>query len=164
MHAGLLLIWLSKYIVIVLILLAAPLTSCGGEGSSPPADAPAPTATRTRNATPGPTATPQPTQELTLEAAPEPTPQPPLALTIVARDMAFDGQTIAVPANVIVTVTLQNNDVDIAHDFGVSLLDVPHTETCFGPCEGSITFVAPRGTYSFHCSVHAEMVGTLIAE
>jgi plastocyanin len=37
---------------------------------------------------------------------------------------------------------------------------VPHTETCSGPCQASITFNSgPPGSYTFQCSIHADMVG-----
>jgi plastocyanin len=95
---------------------------------------------------------------------PAPPPAGPASFTITAQNLAFSRQTITVAAGATVTATFQNNDTAIPHDFGVSIAGVPHTETCSGPCTRSITFVAPRGTYSFQCSIHPDMVGTFIAQ
>jgi plastocyanin len=69
-----------------------------------------------------------------------------------------------VPAGATVTLTLVNNDQAIPHDIGVSIAGVPHTQTCSGPCTRSITFTAPRGTYTFQCSLHPDMVGSFFAQ
>ena len=87
----------------------------------------------------------------------------PIALAITATNLVFSRQSITVTANTQVTVTFTNNDTSVPHDFGVSIPFVPHTETCNGPCTRSITFNSgPAGTYTFQCSVHADMVGPFI--
>ena len=86
-----------------------------------------------------------------------------MTLAIVATNLVFSRQSISVPANTQVTVNFTNNDTSVPHDFGVSIPFVPHTNTCNGPCTGSITFNSgPAGTYTFQCSVHADMVGPFI--
>lgn len=81
----------------------------------------------------------------------------------MAQGLQFSRSSITVAAGSTVTVTLQNNDTAVPHDFGVSIAGVPHSDTCSGPCTRSITFTAPRGTYSFQCSLHPDMVGTFVA-
>ena len=90
-------------------------------------------------------------------------PAGPVSRSISAQGLAFNTRSITVPAGSRVTVTFQNNDNLVPHDFGVSIAGVPHTETCSGPCTRSITFTAPRGTYSFQCSLHPDMLGTFVA-
>jgi plastocyanin len=86
-----------------------------------------------------------------------------VTLSISAQNIAFNRDTLTVPANTQVTVNFQNNDVSVPHDFGVSIPGVAHTATCSGPCSGSITFNSgAQGEYSFQCSVHPEMVGDFI--
>jgi plastocyanin len=59
-----------------------------------------------------------------------------------------------------VTVNFTNNDNAVPHDFGVSVPGVAHTSTCNGPCTASISFNSGApGTFSFQCSIHADMVG-----
>ena len=117
-----------------------------------PTSAPAPTATQPPAAATQPPA-PQPTSP--------PAPSGPVTIAVSARNLAFDRASISVPRNATVTVNFTNNDALVAHDFGASIPFVPHTETCTGPCQASITFESgPPGAYTFQCSIHAEMVGT----
>ena len=184
---------MSRIIIVVALLSAtAILAACSSAETSPAASSTStattvversPTATQVPpTATPEPpTATPEPPTPAPEPPAatpeppaprppatnPSPAPPPPAAgptsLTITASLLQFDRRTISVPAGSTVTVTLQNNDLAVPHDFGVSIPGVPHTETCPGPCTRSITFVAPAGTYSFQCSLHIDMVGSFVA-
>jgi len=121
-------------------------------------------------ATTAPTAAVQPTQApaaATQPPAPQPTSPPapsgPVTIAVSAKNLAFDRTSITVPRNTSVTVNFTNNDALVAHDFGVSIPFVPHTETCAGPCQASISFNSGLpGAYTFQCSVHQEMVGTFI--
>jgi plastocyanin len=135
----------------------APATSAAAASQTPPVQ---PTISPT--SPPLPTATPPaaPTQP----PAPQPTSPPaasgPVTIAVSARNLAFDRASIAVPRNATVTVNFTNNDALVTHDFGVSIPFVPHTETCAGPCQASITFDSgPPGSYTFQCSIHADMVG-----
>jgi plastocyanin len=59
------------------------------------------------------------------------------------------------------TITFINSDTAITHDFGIGSLG--RTDICAGPCTRTLTFTAPApGSYVFNCSVHPDMVGTLI--
>ncbi len=85
-------------------------------------------------------------------------------ITITAKDMAFDLDTITVKVGQPVTIRLVNND-DMDHIFSVEALDV-HTNQ-IGPNEVTeVTFIPQTvGDYQFICSYarHAKlgMVGTL---
>ena len=86
-----------------------------------------------------------------------------MTLAVSAVNLAFNRLMISVTANTQVTVNFTNNDASVPHDFGVSIPFVPHTNTCPGPCNGSISFNSgPPGSYTFQCSVHADMVGPFI--
>ena len=85
-------------------------------------------------------------------------------ITITAKDMAFDLDTIKVKVGQPVTIRLVNND-DMDHIFTVEALDV-HSKQ-IGPQEVTEVTFTPRqiGDYQFICSYarHAKlgMVGTL---
>jgi plastocyanin len=86
-----------------------------------------------------------------------------IAINIRAFNSAFSEHTLTIPAHTEVTLTLENREVKVLHDIGVNIPSVGHTETCAGPCVRSITFAAHEpGTYAFSCSIHPEMVGSLI--
>jgi hypothetical protein len=59
-----------------------------------------------------------------------------------------------------VTVSFQNNDTGVPHDFGVDIPGVPHTNTCYGPCSDTLQFQAPPGSFRFFCTVHIDMNGS----
>jgi len=95
------------------------------------------------------------------QATTPPSPSGPVTTAVSARNLAFDRTSISVPRNATVTVNFTNNDALVAHDFGVSIPFVPHTATCNGPCQASITFNSgPPGAYTFQCTIHPEMLGT----
>lgn len=85
-------------------------------------------------------------------------------ITITAKDMAFDLDTIQVKVGVPVTIRLVNND-DMDHIFSVEALNI-HSDQ-IGPNEVTeVTFTPQQvGDYQFICSYarHAKlgMVGTL---
>jgi plastocyanin len=85
-------------------------------------------------------------------------------ITITAKDMAFDLDTIKVKVGQPVTIRLVNND-DMDHQFAVQALDV-HSDQ-IGPNEVTeVTFTPQQvGDFQFICSYsrHAKlgMVGTL---
>lgn len=172
-----------------LVLLFATLTTaaltlaCSSDSApdtatvSPTVTQPVPAASATASATAVPaTAAPattapnsepptQPPAAATQPPAPQPTTPPapsgPVTIAVSARNLAFDRTSISVLRNATVTVNFTNNDALVAHDFGVSIPFVPHTATCNGPCQVSITFNSgPPGAYTFQCTIHPEMLGT----
>ena len=161
---------------------ATPTTAAAAAAPSA-TSAPAPSATPVPAPTEAPTEVPPPTEAPTEAPPPPPPPAPttppappapqptapppsggaPVTLAVVATNLVFSRQSITVPANTQVTVNFTNNDTSVPHDFGVSLPGVAHTETCNGPCTRGITFNSgPPGTFTFQCSVHADMVGPFI--
>ncbi len=92
------------------------------------------------------------------------TPRAANVITITAKDMAFDLDTIKVKVGEPVTIRLVNND-DMDHIFSVEALDV-HSDQ-IGPNEVTEVTFTPQtiGDYQFICSYarHAKlgMVGTL---
>jgi hypothetical protein len=167
------------------LILAALTLACEDQGAatatvapstvpaSTPPGAPATTATAPAQPTLAPTSPPQPTSTTpaapTQAPAPQPTAPPapsgPVTIAVSALNLAFDRTSISVPRNATVTVNFTNNDVLVTHDFGVSIPFVPHTETCAGPCQASITFNSgPPAAYTFQCSVHADMVGSFTVQ
>jgi plastocyanin len=84
----------------------------------------------------------------------------------VASSVAFSPRSATVGSGVQVTVTLDNRDAGVFHDWtlynpagGV----LAATETVSGPATNSVTFTAPApGTYLFNCTVHPrEMNGSV---
>lgn len=95
----------------------------------------------------------------------------PITVTVVARDRAFEQDTVRVPADSRITVELRNEDPD-PHNFAV--YDTPEAEqeifvsdTVSG--KGSSTSgefdAPPPGDYFFRCDVHpVTMTGEFIVE
>jgi len=114
---------------------------------------------------PAPVSQPPPAPGPAVQPTPAP-PAPPVArgpvtINLVGKNLVYTQTSFSVASGARVTVTLDNQDLAVAHDVGVNLAGVPHSETCPGPCKGSITFTAPSpGRYEFFCSLHADMKGT----
>ena len=85
----------------------------------------------------------------------------PTAITLVAQNVKFDKNTITVPHGAQVTVTLNNMDSGVPHNFAV-YTDSSASTSIFkgqivnGPGTMTYTFTAPStpGTYYFRCDVH----------
>lgn len=143
---------------------AAPsATATGGETpvAQPSPAAGAPTAAATPVA--------QPTQPVPPPPAPTPTSGPaslPQTLTLIAKGVKFQSTSVtAAPGSL--TVTLDNEDVRIAHDvafFAPDGQEAAATAVIAGPGTGSTSFTVSPGTYAFKCTLHANMTGTLTVE
>ncbi|HNV38098.1 MAG TPA: cupredoxin domain-containing protein [Methanoculleus sp.] len=94
-----------------------------------------------------------------------------VTIDIVSVNMAFDLDTITVPAGAEVTINLDNQDVGIPHNVSF-YTDSSAAETIFvgdlitGPDKVTQTFTAPAepGSYYFQCDVHPFMNGTFVVE
>ncbi len=92
-------------------------------------------------------------------------------VNLTAENIAFDTDTITVPAGANVTVHFVNKDDGIPHNFAVYDSSL-RSEQIFvgdiitGPAETNYTFTAPSepGTYYFQCDVHPSMNGDFIVE
>ncbi len=90
--------------------------------------------------------------------------------TIVASDLAFDTDTIQLPADTPTTLTLDNRDDGIPHNIAI-YTDESLGESLFvgdlvtGPATADYEMPAiPAGEYYFHCDVHPNMSGTVVVE
>ena len=92
-------------------------------------------------------------------------------VNLTAENIAFDTDTITVPAGANVTVNFNNKDSGIPHNFAVYDSSL-RSERIFvgeiitGPATINYTFTAPSepGTYYFQCDVHPSMNGDFIVE
>ena len=85
----------------------------------------------------------------------------------------FDRTEIRVPAGEEGTITADNQDGSIPHNFSIyesgesfAADDPPlvFTEICEAPCVRDLTVTLDSGSYYFICEVHPFMAGELIAE
>src|SRR3954452_17401240 len=128
------------------------VTPAGGGGGGPPASGPP------SSSGPPPTSVP-PTS-----SAP---PTGGVTTTVTASGLAFDTQTITLPANKATTLTFDNQDSGVPHDIAI-FPDASATNPLFtgdivvGP--KSVDYQIPAlkpGSYFFHCDVHPDMNGTV---
>ncbi|HYO43005.1 MAG TPA: cupredoxin domain-containing protein [Candidatus Limnocylindrales bacterium] len=89
-------------------------------------------------------------------------------LVITARNIAFEPQSVTVPANVPLTLVLDNQDSGVPHDIQVSDANgnvIVKSEIINGPRQLQVALPAlAPGDYPFICVVHPNMVGTITAE
>ncbi|WP_292521507.1 cupredoxin domain-containing protein [Methanoculleus sp.] len=91
-------------------------------------------------------------------------------VNITAQDIAFNTETITVPAGANVTMVFDNQD-SVPHNVAVYDSSLRSEEIFVGdiitgPAEITYTFMAPSepGTYYFQCDVHPSMNGDFIVE
>jgi plastocyanin len=88
-------------------------------------------------------------------------------LQLTASGIAYDQTDLAAPANTPFQIAFTNNDAGIPHNVSIHVGSPTGTEVFKGEIfsgTGSRTYdvpALPAGTYSFVCSVHPNMVGTL---
>ena len=92
-------------------------------------------------------------------------------IDLAAHNIAFDMDTITVPAGANVTVDFTNEDDGVPHNFAVYDSNLRSNsifvgEIITGPAETNYTFTAPdeAGTYYFQCDVHPSMNGDFVVE
>ncbi len=144
---------------------AATATAVTDAPGGPPASAPTQLAAERTEPASIPTAAP--TQPAPPPPAPTSTPaSQPHAVTVIARGVQFVSSSISTAAGQL-TVTLDNQDVRVPHDVAFSAPgggEVAATSVIAGPGSGSTTFTAWPGTYSFVCTLHPNMTGTLTVQ
>lgn len=147
--------WLLPIAVIVATLLAqTSIVSCGPTQET--------TTTTPATATPAATTTPTGT--------------PPtggtVTVNLVARNIAFDKDTITVPAGARVSIEFDNQDQGIPHNFAL-YRDSSASQTIFkgdiinGVRKITYQFTVPSdpGTYFFRCDTHpAQMTGDFVVQ
>lgn len=99
--------------------------------------------------------------------APPPAGAPAASVTLIAKNLAFDKNSLAFPADTQVTVTLRNEDPGQLHNWAL-YRDSAMTQNIFrgdlftGPAERKYVFTSPGpGTYYFRCDAHLNMTGTV---
>lgn len=109
---------------------------------------------------------------MTTNTAPGSTTVQRITIDLAAQNLAFDKNTITVPAGANVTVNFNNKDSGMPHNFAV-YTDSSAATTIFkgqiitGPATTTYTFTTPSapGTYFFRCDVHpTQMTGSFIVQ
>lgn len=93
---------------------------------------------------------------------------PGTAFTVVAKEIAFDTTSLAVPADTPFTIEFENQDPSgVVHDIDIRAADgtvIQSQEVVNGGASATYTYEGlPAGTYVFICSIHPipQMTGTL---
>jgi len=96
-----------------------------------------------------------------------------VTIDLVAENIAFNMNTITVPAGASVTINFNNKDSGISHNFSL-YTDSNATPPALyqgkiitGPATTTYTFTAPTkaGTYFFRCDIHpTQMTGSFIVQ
>ena len=90
-----------------------------------------------------------------------------VALQLTASGIAYDKTDLSAPANTPFQIDFTNNDAGIPHNVSIHAGSATGTEVFKGEIftgTGARTYdvpALPAGTYTFVCSVHPNMVGTL---
>jgi len=112
--------------------------------------------------TPTPTQTPTPIPTSTSQS---------VSINLTAKNIAFDKNTITVPAGAHVTMIFNNQDTGIPHNFALYTNQSAQTsifrgEIVTGPTTVTYTFDVPTqpGTYFYRCDVHPHMAGQFIVQ
>jgi cytochrome c oxidase subunit 2 len=102
-------------------------------------------------------------QKAQATSAPAPTGAPSVELTAVGVVDGFDPKTLAWPAGEPVVVVLHNADTTAPHDFGIKDGFDFNGEPNADPGQTATYTVPPMepGTYTFFCTIHPNMTGTL---
>ena len=88
--------------------------------------------------------------------------------TLVAQGIAFDTDTLNLPADTATTLTFENKDANTPHNFAIYEDDTATTplfqgDIVTGPATVEFKLPAiPAGTYYFQCDVHPTMNGTVV--
>jgi plastocyanin len=139
---------------VVLVVLALVLAACGGS---------APTAAPVQSAAPQPSG---------IASGAPPTPVAGGAggdqLPIIAENIAFNPGAITGPADAPITLVLMNQDSGVPHDIALkdpSGATIGQSEIVTGPAEVALPLPAlAAGTYTYVCTIHPNMTGTLTVE
>jgi plastocyanin len=90
------------------------------------------------------------------------------SVTVAAQNIAFDTETIELPADTPATIVFENRDAGVQHNIAIYEDDTLATtlfegELVTGPATVEYQIPPlPPGEYFFHCVVHPNMSGTVI--
>ncbi len=152
----------------LLVALAAVLSACAAASTPGWTFDPTPTATVAPSSEPAGSATPAPSGAPS--AAPSGGGGAAVQLTLTASGIAYDTDSLEVPANTPFQIVFTNNDAGIPHNVAIHK-DSPTGELVWaGDIFSGVdtrTYdvpALPAGTYGFVCTVHPNMTGTLTAK
>jgi plastocyanin len=156
-----------KWLFVLSLMLAVALTAaCSSAASPSPAGSTTPGVTTPVSTTSVPATSSSPVSATTSPASSSQA----VVIDLVASNMAFDKNTLTVPAGVSVTINFNNKDSGIPHNFAVyQNLAGGQTKPVFvgdvitGPKTITYKFTAPSspGSYFFECDIHPQvMTGT----
>ncbi len=138
--------------LVVALAASAALGGCGGSGLSTPPPVAAPSGAVATGVDPTPVGG--------VTEGP--------GVVVTAQNLEFQPQVVTVPANVPLTLVLDNRDQGIPHDIQVSDANgnvIVKSEIITGPQRLQIALPAlAPGVYPFMCVVHPNMTGTITAQ
>jgi hypothetical protein len=77
----------------------------------------------------------------------------PATINLVGKNLVYTQTSFSVASGASVTVNLDNQDQAVAHDVGVNLAGVPHSDTCSGPCRAPSSSLPGAGTLTSAASM-----------
>ncbi len=152
--------------ILVLSVLVAEGIVPPREPAASVAASPGPAAAAGAGAAPSPSAAPAASAAAGSPAA-STAPGAAVALQLTASGIAYDKTDLSAPANTPFQIDFTNNDAGIPHNVSIHAGSATGTEVFKGEIftgTGARTYdvpALPAGTYTFVCSVHPNMVGTL---
>ena len=155
-----------------LLAISLIVVACGGGVDQPTASAGPSGAS---SSTPGPqvteSASPEPSIEPATPAPSRSVELPPGTIAVSAsNDAAFDQETVRAPSGMPLTIRFANNDRYFTHNVAIRGSEPDGGDFSGFPVAQpleTVDYAAPAiapGTYTFYCTVHPLMVGTLIVE
>jgi plastocyanin len=90
----------------------------------------------------------------------------------MVASLKFDKTELTIDADKPVTVTVNNTEDGVRHDFALYKTkadadadkdEIASTKICSGPCKETVELNLTPGEYFFHCDVHPQMTGKLVA-
>jgi plastocyanin len=112
---------------------------------------------------------PEPSSSTSTSASPSVPTTPVDAATLVAKNVAWDQSQLLFEANKKITVTVDNQDSGVPHNFGLytdkdrtpsNEIFKPATDTQGGSKQDYVVPALKAGTYYFQCDIHPSMNGT----
>lgn len=144
---------------ITVLLACLVVAGCASSATAGWTFAPPPSATPVPAASAGASGSP------TTSAAPS---GPTADVSLSALNIAFDKASVNAPAGKAFTLLFDNQDASVPHDVWIKDSGGTHVfEGAIVTGPGQLTYNVPSlaaGTYTFFCSIHANMTGTMVVQ